>query len=96
MPTHYESVEQALLGEFTLTVDGKRVKAMGELRHDITEAKAKNLIDSEMPVLTAVIGLSSLDLRSVVPDDDSDVYVVANLTEAQRRSAVSFVQSRLN
>lgn len=69
---------------------------MGELRHDITEAKAKNLIDSEMPVLTAVIGLSSLDLRSVVPDDDSDVYVVANLTEAQRRSAVSFVQSRLN
>lgn len=85
VPSLYDATSQSLLGEFTVVMRKDKHVVLGELRHDITTAKANDLINQGKPILVAVVGMSNEPVRGGDEDDLGDyTYVVANLTADQR------------
>lgn len=88
-PVHYEAGEQVLLGDFKMEVGGVEVPFNAELRYDITEPRAKNLIATGAPLLMAVVGVDR-------PGTDLMTYVVCNLDADQRKAALAGVRRNVN
>lgn len=88
-PEYYDKSTQSMLGEFYLQVEGIAVPEAGELRFDITESRARNLIDGDSILLASIVGVSH-------PNTPQQGYVVSRLSEDDRKTVNSTLRSLVN
>lgn len=89
-PEYYDKTAQCVVGEFYRAIEGTAYPEVGELRYDVTESGARNLIDGGGVVLVSVVGINNPD------DDNLRGYVVSRLKPEDRDNINNVLRAMVN